>query len=176
VAGGPSFSDPLTAPGRFHASDDESGACTIDGRGLHARSKAGLTYQCAGPADTFSGSQTITVQLTLASARSCAMVSFRHRELRGYQLTACADSLELEAAGSGLPETIGRVPSTALDPGTRHEVSIVVADNHATVSVDGDLALQAALADSSLVSGGITLGVTGSAGAASVLFTDLDVR
>lgn len=176
VAKGPSFADPLTAPGRFRPSSDEAGSCSFDGKGLRARSTAGLTYQCQGPADAFSGSQTVSVQLTLSSAKSCAMVSFRHRDLHGYQLTACADSLELESAGAGLPETIGRVPSTVLDPGTRHRVVIAIADNHAAVSIDGALALQGALTDPGLASGGLTLGVTGSAGAATVEFADLDVR
>jgi serine/threonine protein kinase len=176
VAKGPSFFDPLSGPGRFHASSEETGSCAFDGKNLRARSAAGSTYQCRGPADTFSGTQTVTVQLTLQSAGSCAMVWFRHRDLHGYELTACADSLELVSAGDALPESIGRVPSTVLEPGTRHQVAIEVADDHATVSIDGALALQAALNDSTLSSGGIALGVTGSSGAATVLFGNLDVR
>jgi hypothetical protein len=176
VAKGPSFFDPLSAPGRFHPSSDDTGGCAFDGKGLRARSATSSTYQCRGPADTFSGSQTITVDTILSSAGSCATVWFRHRDLHGYQLSACADSLELLSAGSGLPESIGRVPSTALQPGTRHQLSIAVADNHAAVSIDGILALQAALTDPTLVSGGVALGVTGSTGAAAVLFANLDVR
>jgi eukaryotic-like serine/threonine-protein kinase len=176
VAKGPSFFDPLSAPGRFRPSSDDTGSCAFDANGLHARSVAGSTYQCGGPADAFSGSQTITVETTLSSAGSCATVWFRHRDLHGYELTACADSLELLSAGAGLPESIGRVQSTALEPGTHHQVSIAIADNHATVSIDGILALQGALTDSTLASGGVALGVTGSAGAAGVLFANLDVR
>ena len=118
----------------------------------------------------------IGVEMTLSSTGSCATVWFRRRDQHGYELSACADSLELVSAGTGLPQSIGRVPSTALQPGTRHLVSIAVDDHHAAVSIDGILALQAALDDPSLASGGVALGVTGSSGGASVLFANLDVR
>jgi hypothetical protein len=176
VAKGPSFFDPLSAPGRFQAGSDDTGSCTFDGKGLRAKSASGSTHQCHGPGDSFSGSQTITVETVLSSAGSCAMIWFRHRDLHGYELTACADSLELLSAGSGLPESLGRVPATALQPGTRHQLSIAVDDNHATVSIDGILALQAALDDPTLLAGGVALGVTSSAGPAGVLFANLDVR
>lgn len=176
VAKGPSFSDPLTGAGRFQPSNDDTGACAFEAKGLRARATAGSTYQCRGPADSFSGSQTISVDTTLATAGSCATVWFRHRDLHGYELTACADSLELLSAGAGLPQSIGRVPSTALEPGTRHGISIAVDADHVTVSIDGILALQGALDDSTLTAGGVALGVTGSSGAAGVLFANLDVR
>jgi hypothetical protein len=176
VAKGPTFFDPLSGPGRFRASSEETGSCGFDGKALRVRSAAGSTYQCRGPVETFSGAQTITVQVTLSSGGSCAMVWFRHRDLHGYELTACSDSLELVSAGAALPQSIGRVPSSALEPGTRHEVAIAVAEDHATVSIDGTLALQGALNDSTLTSVGITLGVTGSSGAATVQFANLDVR
>jgi len=176
VAKGPSFFDPLTEPGRFRPSTDDTGSCTFDGKGLRARSKAGSTYQCRGPADSFSGRQTITVEAVLSSAGSCATIWFRHRELHGYELTACSDSLELLSAGTGLPESIGRVPATTLQPGTRHQLSIAVDDNHATVSIDGILALQAALNDSTLQQLVFFDVTPGSDGAAGVLFANLDVR
>jgi hypothetical protein len=97
---------------------------------------------------------------------------------RGYQVTACADQVELEQAGGAVLAPIGRAQSTTLRPGTRHKLGVTVAGEHAAVTIDGPLVLQAALGAPDLASGQILLGVTnsGSTGSAEARFTDLDVR
>jgi len=176
-ARGPSFFDPLSAPGRFPQINDDSGSCTFDGQ-LRVRTKAAATYQCPAPSDTFSGDQSITVDVSIALPGSCAMVWFRYRGNQGYQLTACADLVELEQLGGAVLTSIGLASTTALKPGTRHELSIVIASDRALISIDGTPILRGAVADGDLGAGRVLLGVTrsGSARAADVRFADLDVR
>ena len=106
------------------------------------------------------------------------MLWFRYHEGRGYQLTVCADQLELEAVGGALLTSIGLTQSTAVPTGIRHELSVAIADEHATVSVNGAKILQGAVADPDRASGRIVLGLTssGSKRTAEARFADLDVR
>ena len=177
-ARGPSFFDPLSAPGRIPETNDDSGSCTFAGDQLRVRTKGKATYQCPAPDDVFAGDQSITVDVNLAAAGSCAMVWFRYRGERGYQLTACADQVELEQIGGGILLPLGLSQSTALRPGARHELSIVITNERALIAIDGKSLIQAAVTDPDLTSGRVVLGVTraGSAGAADVRFADLDVR
>ncbi|GIF21482.1 serine/threonine protein kinase [Actinoplanes tereljensis] len=175
---GPSFSDPLREPGRFQESTSEAGRCTFRDARLHAQATGRSTYQCHGPTDAFAGDQSIAVNLTLAGAGSCAMIWFRHLDTRGYQLTACAEVLELEELNGAVLTSIGRTSAVALAPGTPHNLSIVISGGHATVSVDDKPAVQAAVADPNLASGRVQLGVTNTDKAknAEVSFANLDVR
>ncbi len=147
---GPSFFDPLRAPGRFRESSGEHGGCKFRSDQLHARVDGRSTYQCPGPDDVFSGDQTITFDLDLASDDACAMVWFRYHGDRGYQMTACADQVELEELDGAILTSIGKAESDALRPGDPHEVSIVIANQHATVTIDGKPTAQAAVTDPDL--------------------------
>ncbi|MEU4244108.1 serine/threonine-protein kinase [Actinoplanes sp. NPDC026619] len=175
---GPSFFDPLRGPGRFRESVAASGGCAFrDGR-LQARVKGRSTYQCLGPDDSFAGDQSISVHVELASADACAMVWFRYRGSRGYQLTACADQVELEELDGALLTSLGKTSSSPLQPGSPHELAIVISNQHAAVTVDGQNAVQGAVTDPDLTAGRILLGVTnnGAEPTAEVSFTDLDAR
>jgi len=175
---GPAFSDPLRGPGRFQESVSEAGRCTFRNARLRARVAGRTTYQCAGPADTFAGDQSITVNLALAGADACAMIWFRSRGSRGYQVTACADLLELEELDGAVLTSLGRTSAMPLSQGTAHDLSIVVTGGHATISVDGRPAVQATVANPDLASGRVQLGVTNTDAAetAEVSFANLDVR
>lgn len=175
---GASFFDPLSGPGRIRQSVTDAGGCTFQDGQLHARVKGRSTFQCAGPDDTFAGNQSISVRVELANADSCAMVWFRYHGDRGYQLTACADQVELEELGGALLTTLGKSPSTALAPGTPHDLAIVIADQHAAVTIDGKDAVQGAVTDPDLTKGRIQLGVTNTSGSdpAEVSFANLDAR
>jgi len=175
---GPSFHDPLSAPGRFRESSGDSGRCTFHDGQLLARVSGRSTYQCLGPEDSYSGDQSITVDLTLTTASSCAMIWFRYRGSRSYQLTACAGQLELEQLDGAILTSIGQGQALALQPGSRHEVSIVIEAQHATVAVDGTACLEAAVSAPDLTSGRVLLGVTSArtANVAEVSFADLDMR
>ncbi|GAA2624533.1 hypothetical protein GCM10010436_31690 [Paractinoplanes durhamensis] len=175
---GPSFSDPLSAPGRFQESTSEVGRCDFQDERLHARVAGRSTLRCPGPTDAFAGDQTISVNVTLAGADACAMIWFRHHDTRGYQLTACADVLEFEELNGAVLSMVGRNSSVALTPGTPHDLSIVITGGHATVSIDDKAAVQGAAADPDLSSGQVQLGVTGTdkTKPAEVSFADLEVR
>jgi serine/threonine protein kinase len=176
---GPSFADPLTAPGRFRETVAESGSCTYRGGQLRAHVKGRSTFQCPGPEDAFTGNQSISVRVELASADACAMVWFRYHGDRGYQLTACADHVELEELNGALLNSLGRTSSTALTPGTPHDLDIVISNQHAVVSVDGNGGLvEGAVTDPDLATGRIQLGVTntGAGSAAEVSFANIEAR
>jgi serine/threonine protein kinase len=175
---GASFFDPLSAPGRFKESATESGACKFENGQLHARVKGRSTVQCPGPDDTFSGNQSISVRVELANADACAMVWFRYVGDKGYQLTACAGQVELEELDGVLLTSLGKSSSTALQPGSPHDLAIVIADQHAAVTIDGSEAVQGAVTAPDLAKGRIQLGVTstGGAGSAEVSFANLDAR
>ncbi|MFI5889069.1 serine/threonine protein kinase [Actinoplanes sp. NPDC051513] len=174
---GPSFSDPLRGPGRFRESHAESGSCTFADGQLLARVKGRSTYQCLGPDDAFTGDQSISVRVGLASADACAMVWFRYSGDRGYQLTACADQVELEELNGVLLNSLGK-STTGLEPGTPHELGIVISNQHAAVTIDGKGVVEGAVADPDLATGRIQLGVTntGAGNAAEVSFADIDAR
>ncbi|MCU7728445.1 serine/threonine protein kinase [Actinoplanes sp. KI2] len=175
---GPSFFDPLSAPGRFRASVAASGSCTFRDGELKAQVKGRSTFQCPGPDDTFAGNQSISVRVELTDPAACAMVWFRYRGDRGYQLTACAGQVELEELDGVLLTSLGKTSSTTLQPGGPHQLAIVIADQHADVTIDGKDALQGAVTNPSLAGGRIQLGVTNTSAAATaeVSFANLDAR
>jgi hypothetical protein len=175
---GPSFFDPLRSPGRFRESVADYGRCTFHDDRLHARVNGRSTFQCPGPDEKFTGDQSITIGIDLANPDSCAMVWFRYQGDRGYQLTACADQVELEELDGVILTSIGRTPSEALRPGTPHKVSIAIAGAHATITVDGAATLQGTVSNPGLASGRIQLGVTNTSpgSTAEVSFADLEVR
>ena len=175
---GPSYFDALSAPGRFREGSADNGHCQFRDGQLQAWVNGRSTYQCPGPSDMFAGDQSIAVDISLASARACAMIWFRYQETRSYQLTACAGQVELEQLDGAILTAIGQADVRTLQPGARHRVSIVIATQNASVTIDGALTLAAAVTSVDLESGRILLGATsaGSASAAGVSFANLDVR
>lgn len=173
---GPSFFDPLRAPGRFQESFEAGGSCAFQGGQLHAWVKGRSTYQCPGPADSFVGDQSITVDLNLTTRSACALIWLRYQQDRSYQLTACADQVKLESL-NGSPLTVGWTQSTAVRPQSPHKICIAIVSEHATIKVDDQAVLHAPVADPELASGQIRLGVmdSSSTNTAEVTFADLDV-
>jgi serine/threonine protein kinase len=174
---GPSFVDALDRPGRFRASSGANGRCDFTNGRLWARAKSRSTYQCPGPLDPFAGDQSITVNVELARRDACAMVWFRYRGERGYQLTACANQVEVEKLNGVVLTSVGREPSTSLTPGETHRVAIVIVADHVTVTIDGKETLQANVTDPAIRSGRLQLGVTNTSATsgAEVSFGDLRV-
>ena len=175
---GASFFDPLSGPGRFKESVTASGSCKFANGQLHAQVKGRSTVQCPGPDDSFTGNQSIAVRVELANADACAMIWFRYVGNRGYQLTACADQVELEELDGVLLTTLGKSSSTALQPGSPHDLAIAITDQHAVVTIDGQDAVQGAVTAPDLAKGRIQLGVTstGAASTAAVSFSNIDSR
>ncbi|MET0414471.1 MAG: protein kinase, partial [Actinoplanes sp.] len=110
---GPAFFDPLDAPRQFQASAGENGNCAFAGGELRARATGASTFVCPSPEEAFVGDQLITVDLTLATAGSCAMIWFRFDGVRGYQLRACDDRFEMAKNGGAVVTSIGKAQSTA---------------------------------------------------------------
>ncbi|MFG1610633.1 serine/threonine protein kinase [Actinoplanes sp. NPDC049265] len=175
---GPSLFDPLTEPAQFPPSSTEAGSCAYQGGALRARTTGRVTYQCLGPADTFAGDLVINVDLTVGTANSCAMVWFRHQSASSYQLSACADRQVMEIVDGAILSTTGRKQSAALQPGTKHKLTVTVTGQSVSVAVDGSDVLRAGSGNAELVSGQVLLGVaTGDqTGTADVSFANLDVR
>lgn len=174
---GPSFFDPLRAPGRFRESFEAGGSCAFQSGRLHAWVKGRSTFQCPGPEDEFAGDQTVTVDVNLTTASACAVLWLRYRQDGAYQLTACADQVAFESL-NGVPLTIGWTQSTAVTPRTSHQISVQTVSGHATVGVDGQAVLRARVDDPALASGQIRLGVTNSdsTNTAEATFANLEVR
>lgn len=174
---GPSFFDPLRAPGRFQESFDTRGSCAFQSGELHAWVKGRSAYQCPGPEDEFAGDQSISVDVNLTTGSACAMIWLRYRQDRSYQVTACADQVELESL-NGSPLTVGWTQSTAVRPRSPHRIRIEIVSDYATIGVDSQPVLHAAVNDPELASGRIRLGVTNSSSTntAEVTFSDLDIH
>lgn len=175
---GPTFFDPLREPGRFTESTGQNGSCKFETDRLHARANTRSTYQCQGPVDAFAGDQTVSFDLDLTSESSCAVVWFRYRGDRGYQLTACANAVELEKLNGVVLTSLGRTSSEALSPHQSHDVSIAVVSDHVAVTIDGQSILSADATDPALRSGRMQFGVTNTSATstAEVSFANLDVR
>jgi len=172
----PSFTDPLSAPVRFRESSADTGSCRYEDGQLHGRATGWLTYQCPGPATVFGGDLSITLDVTLDNASSCAMVWFRYREGSGYQLSACPEHLVMEVIDGAFVTTTGKEPA-ALSPGTRHRLAITVTGRSVSVAVDGADRLRAGSGNAVIDSGRFVLGVSRARpGAAAVHFAQLQVR
>ncbi|MCO8274087.1 hypothetical protein M1L60_26145 [Actinoplanes sp. TRM 88003] len=106
------------------------------------------------------------------------MVWFRHHETHGYQLTACADTLELEERNGAVLTSIGRTSAVPLTPNAPHALTVTISGTHATVAVDNNTAVQASVANPGLTSGRVQLGVTNDdpVTAAEVSFAGVEVR
>jgi hypothetical protein len=136
-----------------------------------------VTYQCAGPADVFAGDMSITVDVTLDNANSCAMVWFRYQEGSSYQLSVCPERLVMDIIDGAILTTSGKEPA-ALQPGTRHRLAVTVTGQSVSVAVDGAERLRAGSGSALITSGRVVLGVSGAqqGGSSDVRFANLSVR
>jgi len=173
----PSIADPLDRPARFPESSAEAGSCRYEDGQLHGRATGRHTYQCPGPADVVGGDMSITVDVTLDTAGSCAMVWFRYRRGSTYELTACPDRLAVDVIAGAIVTTTGKEPAE-LPPGTRHQLAITVTGRSVSVAVDGTERLRAGSGNAVITSGRVLLGVSGAeqGGRSDVRFANLSVR
>jgi hypothetical protein len=173
----PSLLDPLSAAVRFPESSAETGSCRYEDGQLYGRATGRRSYQCRGPADVFAGDLSITMDVTLDNAGSCAMVWFRHREGSSYQLSACPERLVMDVIDGAILTTTGKEPAE-LPPGTRHQLAITVVGQSVSVSVDGVARLRAGSGNAVITSGRVLLGVSGTQqkGGSGAHFANLSVR
>jgi hypothetical protein len=173
----PSLLDPLSTAARFPESSAETGSCRYEDGQLHGSATGRLTYQCPGPADVFTGDMSITLDVTLDNANSCALVWFRYREGHSYQLTVCPERLVMEIIDGAILTTTGKEPA-ALQPGIRHQLAITVIGNSVSVAVDGAERLRAGSGNAVITSGRVLLGVSAAeqGGSSDVRFANISVR
>ncbi|MEV6634825.1 serine/threonine-protein kinase [Actinoplanes sp. NPDC051470] len=175
---GPSLFDPLTGPGRFKESVTEAGSCKYEDGVLHARSTGRTNYQCLAPADVFAGDLVINADLTVDTVNSCAQLWFRYHPTSSYLLSACGDRFVMEIVDGAIVAQTGREQSSALQPGTRHKLTVTVTGQSVSVAVDGSDVLRAGSGNAEITSGRVLLGAaTGDqTGTAGVRFANLDIR
>ncbi|MFD0517572.1 serine/threonine-protein kinase [Paractinoplanes durhamensis] len=178
---GPSLIDGLDRPGQWKAtpkSDDAAGWCTFEAKRLLVTTSSSSVYTCTGPADTFAGDQTITVDATVVTAEACAAIWFRVVDRGGYQASFCPAEIRLGLDNDG--EMIGeqKVASTLFRPGQTHRAAIAVRDETAHVTVDGVEVLSVPLTDPLLAGGKVELGAINDAnsGDSMAAFADVELR
>jgi serine/threonine protein kinase len=179
LAAGQAIVDSLSRRGLWRdVTGDSAGSCAFHSQ-LVVTTKEKIDYFCPGPADRFTGDQSIAVDATNVSANACAVVWFRDLGTRGYQLSLCPDEVRLDRYDDNDGETlIRRAATDALKPGLRRPVKIAIVEERATVSVAGRKVLDAQLTDPSLGAGRIVLGATNHtfSGQATAAFANLEIR
>jgi hypothetical protein len=178
VVQGPSVHDRLDRPGLWTASTEDSGGCYFKGGALVATPEDSNTYQCDGPADSYAGDQSITVDVQLQTARTCATVWFRYVAESGYQVRACTDQVALDLDDNGDLHPVSKAELTTFTLGSRHLLGIDVHDDVATVTVDGATVTTGAVNDPSLPGGQALLGITGAGDGsdARVAYSTVDIK
>jgi predicted Ser/Thr protein kinase len=176
---GKAIADRLDRPGRWLAkAGDPDGTCAFSSQ-LVITTERSMDYWCRGPEDEFSGDQLITVDATVLTMNACAVVFFRDIGTRGYELSFCSEEVRLERYDDDEGETlVRRTHSDTFAPGRRRTVTIAIADDDMTATVDGGKVLEARLTDPSLATGRVVLGATNNTytGESKAAFANIDIR
>ncbi|AGZ41250.1 WD-40 repeat-containing serine/threonine protein kinase [Actinoplanes friuliensis DSM 7358] len=160
AAGGTEIFDRLDRPGQWKDTrTDADGRCLFtDGR-LEARTGMSPVYRCQGPADSFAKDQAVSVDATVLTPGSCAVIWLRATGADAYLVSLCESEVRLgvDAADGVTGEVRAAVTGTGL--GRARRVEVVVRDEKATVAVDGTEVLATPLGEASLKAGRVTFGV-----------------
>ncbi|WP_239169489.1 serine/threonine-protein kinase [Paractinoplanes deccanensis] len=173
------IADSLTSAGQWRDTRTGDYSCELGQDGLAVVTGPGNDgVTCPGPATVLAGNQSIKVHYDELSDDACALVRFRHTGRAGYELTACADEIAVAAyPPSGDVHTIS---SAQLNDkhAARRRLVIDIADDIATVRLDGEKLLTAVLDDPALAKGMTTLGLVQLADGDDgfVRFSDVDIR
>ncbi|WP_436531495.1 serine/threonine protein kinase [Actinoplanes sp. HUAS TT8] len=155
---GPWVVDALTRPGQWkNSTDNYGGRCTFD-QGL-VMTTPDIGIECPGPTQTFAGDQSITVDVTLKTAQSCATISFRAAGDGAYWLDLCPATVRFRHQGAVRRDTLSEKATAVFTPGRTRKVALTVLDERATLAVDGSAILDAQLPDPSLLAGKVAFGV-----------------
>ncbi len=158
---GPRVFDRLDRPGLWSTASTEAGSCTFTNGELVVSPVEITAYQCPGPADTFSGDQSITVDVRLRSKDTCATVWFRYVKDSGYRVAACATDMAVALDDVDDLHPLAKATLSTFTAGSRHALGITIHHDIATVSVDGKQVMAATVNDPSLRTGKVVLGATG---------------
>ncbi|AGL19104.1 serine/threonine-protein kinase [Actinoplanes sp. N902-109] len=170
--------DALTKPGQWRTKLTGTYSCEPGEDGLAVVSDSTDSVYCPGPATTFTGDQTLKVNVAELSDDACALVRFRGTGKAGYELILCTDQVAIgKAEPSGDETTVGSAEHDLAD-GTRHQVALSIAGEIATVRLDGDKVLTAVLDDPRLTRGSVALGLvqTQEGDRGFVRFSGIDTR
>jgi predicted Ser/Thr protein kinase len=175
---GPSVYDRLDRPGLWQVTSEEAGSCDFVAGELVVSPQEVTAYPCPGPADTFTGDQSITVDVRLQTADVCAIVWFRYVGDSGYRVAACATSVAVTLDDVDDLHPLSTTPLTTFTVGSKHLLGIAIHDNAAAVTVDGRQVTTATVNDPSLLKGKVVLGATGTGTGSDcrVGFSDVDVK
>lgn len=155
---GPWVVDALDRPGQWRAAtDDYGGRCSFK-NGL-AMTTPSFAMVCPGTTRSFAGDQSISVDVSLDNARSCAEVQFRSAGDSSYWLDLCPRVIRIRHEGAVRNTTVGSAEQALFAPGKRRAVVLSVRDEVASVSVDGAVVLERKLTDPSLPAGKVAFGV-----------------
>jgi hypothetical protein len=174
---GPAVIDRLDRPGQWRTAGNSDGTCAFAGQ-LVATARQPGVVRCPGPADSFPGDQSISVDVTVIDPGSCALIWFRFVFVKGYRLSLCPDALQFAVDNDNDVTELGTTSFDRFRPGQRHRVDIELRGTVATVSVDGAVVTDTTITDPGLGAGQVILGVTTatSARAAKVAFAKAEIR
>jgi predicted Ser/Thr protein kinase len=175
---GPTVVDALDRPGQWRPEGDDDGGCRFTGGRLVVTTGSAGTVECRGPQDSFSGDQSIAVDVTLLHKDSCALVYFRSVAEDAYSLSLCDGRALLELQHDTGYAVLGQRAVPALKPGARHRLGIEVRGAEAVVQVDAAEVLRVPVTEPALAAGRVVLGATGTSGpgAPSVAFARVEIR
>ncbi|WP_092541810.1 serine/threonine protein kinase [Actinoplanes derwentensis] len=181
VISGPAIFDSLAKDSVYNAGP---GCAYKSGLRAVAKGPAGETRCSDFLGTVYPPSQNVTVRATLNDTDSCAAVWFRaasETEDAGppdaYRVAVCADRVTLTSYTGQAGETTIITEKRATTTGTAHPIQLVVDEDEATVSIDGEPALSGPLTENSLVSGRVMFGSVAPSGSRSVVtFSDAELR
>jgi predicted Ser/Thr protein kinase len=154
---GPWVVDALDRRGQWKAATDEYGGRCSFKNGL-VMTTPSFTMVCPGSTRTFAGDQSITADVTVSSAVSCAEVQFRSAGDGSYWLDLCPQVIRLRHEGALQTTTLASAESTLFEPGKQRKVALTLRDEVASVTVDGAAVLRTNLTDPSLLVGKVAFG------------------
>ena len=154
---GPSIIDRLDRPGQWTATKEDGGGCTFAHDRLEVTTSSTSVYTCAGPADTFAGDQSITVDATILSAGACAEIWFRSVADGAYQVSLCEKEIRFGVDNNG--DIADEAKAATVTPvGLARRIAITVQDEQATIAVDGAELLESKLGEPALAAGKVEFG------------------
>jgi predicted Ser/Thr protein kinase len=175
---GPRVFDRLDRAGLWSAASNAAGSCAFTNGELVVSPVETTAYPCPGPSDTFTGDQSITVDVRVPTANTCATVWFRYVRDSGYRVAACPTGVTVVLDDVDDLHPLSKAPLSTFAGGGKHALGITVRHDIATITVDGAQVTTATVTDPSLQTGKVVLGATGTGDGSDsrVAFSDVDIR
>ncbi len=175
---GPRIYDRLDRPGLWSTTFVEAGRCQFANGALVVSPSETAAFQCPGPSDTFSGDQSITVDVQLQTPSGCATVWFRYVKQSGYRVAVCATEVAVAIDDVDDLHPLTKAAVSTFTVGSKHALGIAIRHDVAAVTVDGKQVTSAPVNDPSLPAGKVVLGATptGDGSDSRVGFSEIDIK